>query len=43
MLQIIKENQLYYVGKITDLLEILETLSQKYTTVKSLIDDRLKS
>ncbi len=41
MIKIVKKNELYLIGKISDLLEVLDTYSQKYDTVKALIDDQL--
>ena len=43
MLRIVKKNELYLVGKVSDLLEVLEDYSQEYTTVQALIDDHLNN
>ncbi|WP_255547765.1 hypothetical protein [Crassaminicella indica] len=43
MYKVITTNQFYLIGKVSDLLEILEELSNEYTTVTSLIEDHLKS
>jgi len=42
MLKIVFHNQFYLIGKVSDLLEVLENYCEQYTTVKSLIDDHLK-
>ena len=42
MVKIVFKNHLYLIGKVSDLLEVLEDYSEQYTTVKSLIDDHLK-
>ena len=43
MLRIIKKNQVYFIGKVSDLLEVLEDLTTQYDTVKSFIEAELKS
>jgi len=43
MLRIVKKNELYLVGKMSDLLEVLDDYCEQYTTVKSLIDDHLSN
>jgi hypothetical protein len=42
MYKIITTNHLCFIGKISDLLEVLEDLSKKYTTLHALIQDHLK-
>lgn len=41
MIKIVLPNQFYLIGKVSDLLEVLEDYSEKYTTVKALIEDQL--
>ncbi len=41
MLRIIAKNQMYFIGKISDLLEVLEDLGKQYTTVDNAIQDQL--
>ncbi|WP_257785964.1 hypothetical protein [Geosporobacter ferrireducens] len=41
MLRIITKNQIYFIGKISDLLEALEDLGNQYTTVEDAIHDQL--
>lgn len=43
MYSVIMKNQIYFIGKISDLLEMLEDLSDQYTTLQSMIDDHLES
>lgn len=43
MYKIVTHNQLYLIGKVSDLLEVLENLSSQYTTLEALIEDHLKS
>lgn len=41
MIRIIAKNQIYFIGKISDLLEVLEDLGKQYTTVEAAIYDHL--
>ncbi|KXG76821.1 hypothetical protein AN619_08130 [Thermotalea metallivorans] len=41
MYRVIMKKQIYFIGKISDLLEMLEDLSNQYTTLQSMIDDHL--
>lgn len=43
MYKIITQNQFYLIGKVSDLLEVLEDICNKYSTLESLIEDHLKS
>lgn len=43
MYKIITHNQFILIGKVSDLLIALEDISHEYTTLKSLIDNHLKS
>jgi hypothetical protein len=42
MYTIISKKQVYFIGKVSDLLEVLEDLSNTYTTVQSYIDAQLE-
>ncbi|TCO79833.1 hypothetical protein [Marinisporobacter balticus] len=42
MYKVVTHNQFYLIGKVSDLLEVLEDLSHEYTTLKDLIEDHLK-
>jgi hypothetical protein len=42
MYKIVMHNQLYFIGKISDLLKILQDISNKYVTLQSFIDSQLK-
>lgn len=41
MLRIITKNQMFFIGKISDLLEVLVDLEKQYTTVEAAIQDQL--
>ncbi|MBS3995289.1 MAG: Z-ring formation inhibitor MciZ [Alkaliphilus sp.] len=41
MIKIVLPNQLYLIGKVSDLLEVLEDYSKKYATVKELIEEQI--
>jgi len=43
MLRVVSKNQIYFIGKASDLIEILEDLTLKYTTLKEAIDDILNN
>lgn len=43
MHKIISNHQFCLIGKVADLLDVLEDLSNQYTTVKSLIEHHLES
>lgn len=41
MLRIITKNQMTFIGKISDLLEVLEDLGKQYPTVEAAIQEQL--
>jgi len=41
LLRIITKNQMFFIGKISDLLEVLVDLGKQYTTVEAAIQDQL--
>lgn len=43
MYTIISKKQVYFIGKISDLLEVLEDLSNTYPTVQAYIDAQLEA
>ncbi len=42
MYKMVFHNHLFCVGKVYELLELLEDLSNQYTTLENLIEDHLK-
>lgn len=42
MYRIITSNQLYFIGKVSELLEMLQDISMEHLTLRSFIDSHLK-
>ncbi len=42
MYRIISKKQVYFIGKVSDLLEVLEDLASTYPTVQAYIDAQLE-